>query len=150
MDVLDQKQILAQYLLGGYEKYNEIKIVGKITCDLTQKFGYIHFEVIDLSNAEFIVEDKEENICLGYSHCGPVYSSRTCTRRYDYLEMFVKDIVTDKIILPSYVKRMHMNRIKNNSNIKEVIVVEESPLFSMKDGDVYNKKGTILIFSNKK
>ena len=45
---------------------------------------------------------------------------------------------------------MHMNRIKNNSNIKEVIVVEESPLFSMKDGDVYNKKGTILIFSNKK
>ena len=99
---------------------------------------------------EFIVEDKEENICLGYSHCGPVYSSRICTRHYDYLEMFVEDIVTDKIILPSYIKRKHMNRIKNNKNIKEVVVADECSLFSMKDGDVYNKKGTILVFSNKR
>lgn len=149
MDVLDQKEIMSLYLCGGYTKYNEIKIEGKITCDLTQMFGYKHFEVIDLSDAEFIVEDKEENICLGYSHCGPVYSSRICTRHYDYLEMFVEDIVTDKIILPSSIKRKHMNRIKNNKNIKEVVVDDECSLFSMKDGDVYNKKGTILVFSNK-
>jgi hypothetical protein len=150
MDVLDQKEIMYLYLCGGCTKYNEIKIEGKITCDLTQMFGYKHFEVIDLSDAEFIVEDKEENICLGYSHCGPVYSSRICTRHYDYLEMFVEDIVTDKIILPSYIKRKHMNRIKNNKNIKEVVVADECSLFSMKDGDVYNKKGTILVFSNKR
>jgi hypothetical protein len=64
--------------------------------------------------------------------------------------MFVEDIVTDKIILPSYIKRKHMNRIKNNKNIKEVVVADECSLFSMKDGDVYNKKGTILVFSNKR
>ena len=43
-----------------------------------------------------------------------------------------------------------MNRIKNNKNIKEVVVADECSLFSMKDGDIYNKKGTILVFSNKR
>ena len=150
MEVLDQKKIIALYLSGGYSDYKQIKIVGQVTCDLTNKFGYNHFEIIDLSDAEFIVEDKEEYVCLGYSHCGPVYSSRTCIRHYDYLEMFVKDIVADKIILPPYVKRKHMNRIKNNSSIKEVAVVDNCELFSMKDGDIYNKKGTTLVFNNKK
>ena len=46
-------------------------------------------------------------------------------------------------------KRRHMNRVKNNKSIKEVVVTADCELFSMKDGDVYNKKGTILTYSNK-
>jgi hypothetical protein len=132
------------------EAYKRIKIIGKIETDLNDYFGLSEFKVIAISEAEFVEKDIEEQMCLGWSHCGPVYSSRICTRHYDYLEMFVEDIVTDKIILPSYIKRKHMNRIKNNKNIKEVVVADECSLFSMKDGDIYNKKGTILVFSNKR
>ena len=79
-----------------------------------------------------------------------MYGKKTRMQHFDYLEMFLSDIMTDKIILPLNVKRKHMNRIKDNSSIKKVIVHDECPLFSMKDGDVYNKKGTTLVFRNKK
>lgn len=150
MEIFDCKKIFDLYLSEGFAECKNIKIVGCIKSDISFELRNNCFDVVDLSEAEFIEEDKEERVCLGFSHSGPVYSSRICTRHYDYLEMFVSDIYTKKIILPPNVKRKHMNRIKDRSFIETVIVHDECPLFSMKDGDVYNKKGTTLVFSNKK
>lgn len=131
------------------ETYRRIKIVGQFKTDLEEYFGLSGFEVVDISEAKFIEEDKE--IRLDYvTPNGPVYGTKTRVSHFDYLEMFLRMIITDEIILPPYAKRKHMNRIKDSSCIERVIVTDDSKLFSMKDGDVYNKKGTILVFKNKK
>ena len=128
----------------------EIKIVGTITKDLTYHIPYTTFSVVDISEAEFIEEYKDEYVCMGYSHYGPVYSDNICHRLYDHLDILLKCVYTEKIIVPPAIKRRHINTIKRrNKSIKEVIVTDDCKLFSMKDGDVYNKKGTILTYSNK-
>jgi hypothetical protein len=132
------------------EDYKRIKIIGKIETDLNDYFGLSEFKVIDISEAEFVEKDIVEQMCLGWSHSGPVYANRMCTYHYDYLELLLRNIYTQEIILPPYAKRKHMNRIKDSGCIERVIVTDDSKLFSMKDGDVYNKKGTILVFKNKK
>lgn len=131
------------------ETYRRIKIVGQFKTDLEEYFGLSGFEVVDISEAKFIEEDKE--IRLDYvTPNGQVYGTKTRVSHFDYLEMFLRMIITDEIILPPYAKRKHMNRIKDSDYIERVIVTDDSKLFSMKDGDVYNKKGTILVFKNKK
>ena len=78
-----------------HDTCREIKITGRITTDLDTYFSRSIFDLVDISGAEFIEEDKEV--------------------RLDY----------------------------------KVIVTDDCPLFSMRDGDVYNKKGTIPIYNNK-
>lgn len=149
MEIFDEQRLLFADSLV-LKNIKEIKVVGKISRDVGSALTWHTFSVVDLSEADFTEEYKEEYLCLGFSHCGPIYSNRLCNRHYDYLAMFINDVLTQKIILPPNIKRRHMNRIKENSSIKEVVVTAECALFSMKDGDVYNKKGTTLIFSNKK
>lgn len=128
----------------------EIKLVGKIA-SITLFYLYKHeFDVVDLTEAEFIEEDKEEYMFCGFSHSGPVYSNKKVTHHYDYLSMFAEDVCTQKIIVPATLKRRHMNRFTKNYSIEQIIVPEDSLLFSMKDGNVYNKKGTTLVYKNKK
>lgn len=42
----------------------------------------------------------------------------------------------------------HSGAVYGNSGIRDVEVSDSCKLFSMKDGQLYNKKGTILIFDN--
>mgnify|MGYP003317829948 CR=1 FL=1 len=149
MEIFDEQRLLyADSLI--LKNITEIKVVGKISRNVSPPLTWHTFSVVDISETDFIEEYKEEYLCLGFSHCGPVYSNRLCNRHYDYLAMFINDVLTQKIILPPTLKRRHMNRIKENSSIKEVVVTDDCQLFTMKDGDVYNKKGTTLVFSNKK
>ena len=149
MEIFNEERLLLSNS-KDLEKLSEIKVGGKISKEHGHRLGWHTFSVVDLSEAEFTEEYKEEYVCLGFSHCGPVYSDRLCNRHYDYLAIFINDVRTNKIILPPTLKRRHMNRVKENRSIKEVIVTDDCQLFSMKDGDVYNKKGTILAYSNKK
>ncbi|MBO7264104.1 MAG: hypothetical protein J6U93_06260 [Alistipes sp.] len=149
MEIFDEQRLLFADS-SVMKNIEEIKVVGKISVDVGYNLIRHTFSVVDLSEADFTEEYKEEYLCLGFSHSGPVYSNRLCNRHYDYLAMFINDVLTQKIILPPNIKRRHMNRIKENVSIEEVVVTDDCTLFSMKDGDVYNKKGTILIFSNKK
>ena len=66
------------------EAYKRIKIIGKIETDLNDYFGLSEFKVIDISEAEFVEKDIVEQMCLGWSHSGPVYANRMCTYHYDY------------------------------------------------------------------
>lgn len=134
----------------AFEQYAEIKIIGQITTDL---LFYLHigsFDVVDISEAEFVESDDEVRLDYVTPDGCPMYGTKTRVQHFDYLEMFVRDILTEKIILPPNVKRKHINRIKNNNSIKEVVVVEDCELFCMKDGNVYNKKGTTLVYKNNK
>lgn len=153
MKILSQKDIESLWFTNesSFDEFDEIKIVGQVSealCDY-----YLHmssYKVVDISEAEFIQEDKEVRLDYITPDGTPIYGTKTRVQHFDYLEMFVRDIFTEKIILPPNIKRKHMNRIKDSCSIKEVIVVDECPLFCMKDGDVYNKKGTTLVYSNKK
>ena len=151
MKIFNQSEIRDIWsTIDGFDPYPQIKIVGRVDEDLSFYMCKSSFDLVDISEAEFIEEDKEERVCYGFSHSGPVYGNRICVRHYDYLDMFVRDVMTDDIILPPYVKRRHINRLKDMASIGRVFVTDDCALFSMKDGDVYNKKGTILVYSNKK
>ena len=149
--ILTQKDIENLWFKNTYsfDEFDKIKIIGPVSTELC--YHYLHtssYKIVDISEAKFIEEDKE--VRLDYiTPDGPIYGTKTRIQHFDYLEMFVSDIMTEKIILPPNIKRKHMNRIKDNCSIKEVVVVDECPLFSMKDGDVYNKKGTTLVYCNK-
>lgn len=128
---------------------NEIKLVGRITDFTIFNLDGCFFDVVDISEAEFIEEDKEEYVCYGFSHSGPVYGKKKVIRHYDNLALFAERVYPKKIIVPPTLKRRHMNRLISNCSIEQIIVPEDCQLFSMKDGDVYNKKGTTLVFKNK-
>jgi hypothetical protein len=148
MEIFDERRLLyADSLI--LKNITEIKVVGKISRNVSPPLTWHTFSVVDISEADFIEKYKEEWLAVGFSHRGG-YRYRWCKHHYDYLAMFINDVRTQKIILPPNIKRRHMNRIKENSSIKEVVVTDDCQLFTMKDGDVYNKKGTTLVFSNKK
>lgn len=152
MKTLTQKDIERLWFANEYsfDEFDEIKIIGQVSEALCTYYLHMSsYEVVDISAAEFIEEDREVRIDY-VTPSGPVYGKKTRVQHFDYLEMFVRDIFTEKIILPPNVKRKHINRIKDRDSIREVVVVDECPLFSMKDGDVYNKKGTTLVYKNKK
>lgn len=153
MKILTQRDIERLWCSNehSFDEFDEIKIIGHVSEALCTYYLHMSdYKVVDISEAEFIEEDKEVRLDYIASDGSPMYGTDTRIQHVDYLEMFVRDIYTDKIILPPNVKRKHMNRIKDRDSIKEVVVVDECPLFTMKDGDVYNKKGTTLVFSNKK
>lgn len=151
MEIIDEKRFEDLSISNELNNIKEIKLVGKIA-SITLFYLYKHeFDVVDLTEAEFIEEDKKEKILRMYTPDGiPVYSKEEHLIHYDYLEMFAEDVCTQKIIVPATLKRRHMNRFTKNYSIEQIIVPEDSQLFSMKDGNVYNKKGTTLVYKNKK
>ena len=129
----------------------DIKFVGKITSETTFYLYLYYFDSVDISEAEFIEEDKNEKIFRMYTPDGtPIYSKEEHLIHYDYLEIFAEEVFARKVIVPPTLKRRHMNRFKKNRSIEQIIVPEDCQLFSMKDGHVYNKKGTTLVYKNKK
>ena len=148
MEILEQDRFVS--LAMDNVDIKEIKLVGVVTGETIFYLHLYDFDVVDISEAEFFEEDKEEYVCYGFSHSGPVYSKKKVVRYYDYLTMFAEDVYTRKIIVPPTLKRKHMNRLVAKDFIEQIIVPEDCQLFSMKDGNVYNKKGTALIFKNKK
>lgn len=132
-----------------FDQFSEIKIVGQINDDIGLYLCSCCFKLVDISEADFIEEDKEVRLDYITPDGCPIYGTKTRIQHLDYLEMFLRDITTEKIILPPNIKRRHMNIIKDKCSIKEIVVEDNCELFSMKDGNVYNKKGTTLVFSNK-
>ena len=150
MEIMNEERFEDLSISDELDNIKEIKLVGKIA-STTLFYLYQHeFDVVDLTEAEFIEEDKEEYMCYGFSHSGPIYGNKKVIHHYDYLAMFAEDVCTTKIIVPATLKRRHMNRFKENYSIQQIIVPEDCQLFSMKDGHVYNKKGTTLVYKNKK
>lgn len=126
----------------------ELKFTGLMTVDAASRITDYAFDIIDISEAEFEEKEVEEYVCLGWTHCGPVYG-RSYMRKLNALTTILNCINTKKLILLVSLTRKQLNAVKRNCGIESILVPDGAKLFSMKDGHLYNKKGTILMFENK-
>lgn len=126
----------------------KIALIGKVSLNDSCLLSRYKLDVLDLSSAVFGTEQEEWCQFLGYSHCGPVYGN-SGVKEVEVLKRVLQEVNTRRIILPDDVARRHINTIKNNTNILSVEVGENCKLFTMKDGQVYNKRGTLLVFEQR-
>lgn len=103
-------------------------------------------DVLDLSGVNIVIDEEEWSVG-GYSHCG--WRGRWGVRGVDVLKRLLECCDAVTVVLPDDVAARHLNAIKKNQYIHNVVVGENCRLFSMKDGNVYNKKGTILKYEQR-
>lgn len=103
------------------------------------------YEFLDISEAEMGVDEEKWEVCLGWSHSGPVYGN-SGWRKVEVLKRLLEQINAHTILLPDSVMRRHINAAKKNPHIKELQVSSNCPLFSYEDGKLMNKKKTKLVF----
>ena len=139
--VIDLDQIKKDVQAAG----RKVAVVGQFCLPILKCFSRRSYDVLDLSQATFGYAEEDYCVCLGMSHSGPVYGS-SGTRQVDMLTRLLGSIEALEVILPDDVARRHLNAILKNENIYSVKVGDDCKLFSMKDGSVYNKKQTILVF----
>ena len=103
------------------------------------------YEFLDISEAEMGVDEEKWEVCLGWSHSGPVYGN-SGWRKVEVLKRLLEQINAHTILLPDSVMRRHINAAKKNPHIKELQVSSNCPLFSYEDGKLMNKKKTKPVF----
>lgn len=106
------------------------------------------YEFLDISEAEMGIDEEQWEVCLGWSHSGPVYGN-SGWRKVEVLKRLLEQINAKTILLPDDVQRRHINAAKNNSHIKELQVLPSCPLFAFEDGKLMNKKKTKPVFGCK-
>ena len=127
---------------------DRVIVTGEVDLDTCKRILWNCYDVLDLSQATFIIDEEEWHQFLGMSHHGPVYGN-SGWREVDVLKRLLQEVCADKVILPADVARRHMNAIIKNEDIYEVEVTDDCKLFAMKDGNVYNKKLTKLVFQKR-
>jgi hypothetical protein len=103
------------------------------------------YEFLDISEAEMGVDEEKWEVCLGWSHSGPVYGN-SGWRKVEVLKRLLEQINAQAIFLPDNVQRRHINAAKKNPHIKELQVSSNCPIFSYEDGKLMNKKKTKPVF----
>ena len=106
------------------------------------------YEFLDISEAEMDVDEEQWEVCLGWSHSGPVYGN-SGWRKVEVLKRLLEQVNAKTILLPDDVQRRHINAAKKNPHIKELQVSHNCPLFSYEDGKLMNKKKTKPVFGCK-
>ena len=106
------------------------------------------YEFLDISEAEMGIDEEKWEVCLGWSHSGPVYGN-SGWRKVEVLKRLLEQINAKTILLPDDVQRRHINAAKKNPHIKELQVSPNCPLFAYEDGKLMNKKKTKPVFGCK-
>lgn len=125
----------------------EIALLGQVSLNDANVLSCYKLDVLDISKASFGIEQERWSQFLGYGHSGAFYGN-SGVRDVEVLKRFLEIVSANKLILPDDVARRHINAIKKNNRILSIEVSDSCKLFCMKDGQLYNKKGTILIFEN--
>ena len=83
------------------EKLNntELKLIGEIDLSTLAKLISHDFDFLDISEAEFGIDEEKWSVCLGWSHCGPVYGN-SGWRDVEVLKRFLEEIKAKTIFLP--------------------------------------------------
>lgn len=123
----------------------ELKLIGEIDLSTLAKLIRHDFDFLDISEAEFGIDEEKWSVCLGWSHSGPVYGS-SGWRDIEVLKRFLEEIKAKVLLLPDNVQRRHINAAKKNHTIKELQVTENCKLFAFEDSKLMNKKKTIIVF----
>ena len=131
------------------EKLNnkELKLIGEIDLGVLAVLIRHDFDFLDISEAEFGIDQEKWYVCLGWSHSGPVYGN-SGWRDVEVLKRFLEEINAKSILLPDNVQRRHINAARKNHTIKELQVSENCKLFAFEDGKLMNKKKTTIVFNS--
>ena len=132
----------------GKLSHKELKLTGKVDLGDLTILKRNEYDYLDISEAEFGIDEEEWSVCLGWSHSGPVYGN-SGWRKVEVLKRFLEQINAKTILLPDDVQRRHINAAKKNRHIKVLQVTLNCPLFSYEDGKLMNKKKTKPIFNCK-
>lgn len=123
----------------------EKKIEGKLDLKGLGQLLQEEYEFLDISEAETGIDEEQWEVCLGWSHHGPVYG-RSGWRKVEVLKRLLEEIDAKTILLPDDVQRRHINAARKNPCIEQLQVRPTCPLFAYEDGKLMNKKKTILVF----
>jgi len=129
-------------------KIKNHKVTGPLDLDGLESLLEDEYEFLDISEAEMGIDEEKWEVCLGWSHSGPVYGN-SGWRKVEVLKRLLEQINAKTILLPDDVQRRHINAAKKNPHIKELQVSENCPLFSYEDGKLMNKKKTKPVFGCK-
>lgn len=127
--------------------HKELKLTGEITLDVLEELNCYGYDYLDISEAEFGIDYEKWEVCLGWSHSGPVYGN-SGYRKVEVLRRFLEEINAKNILLPDDVQRRHINSAKKNPDIKQLEVSGNCSLFAYEDGKLMNKKKTTIIFNS--
>lgn len=122
-----------------------LKLTGEVTLDVLDELICYEYDYLDISEAEFGIDYEKWEVCLGWSHWGPVYGN-SGYRKVEMLRRFLEQIKAKTILLPDDVMRRHINSAYYNRNVEQLLVTNNCKLFANQDGKLMNKKKTIKVF----
>ena len=123
----------------------KIKPLGTANLKNITPFFTRTYDLIDISEVSFFIEDEERTPSYGWGHSGPVYG-KTRTHKVDVLQRFISKIKAKTLILPDDVMRRHINEAKKSKHIKQLLVRDTCKLFANENGKLMNKKKTSVVF----
>ena len=129
-------------------KITNHKVTGPLDLKGLESLLEDEYEFLDISEAEMGIDEERWEVCLGWSHSGPVYGN-SGWRKVEVLKRLLEQINAKTILLPDDVQRRHINAAKKNRHIKELQVSPNCPLFTFEDGKLMNKKKTKPVFGCK-
>lgn len=129
-------------------KMTNHKVTGPLDLKGLESLLENEYEFLDISEAEMGIDEEQWEVCLGWSHSGPVYGN-SGWRKVEVLKRLLEQINAKTILLPDDVQRRHINAAKKNPHIKELQVSPNCPIFAYEDGKLMNKKKTKPIFGCK-
>ena len=121
------------------------KVTGPLDLKSLESLFENEYEFLDISEAEMGIDEERWEVCLGWSHSGPVYGN-SGWREVEVLRRFLEIINAKSILLPDNVMRRHINSAYYNKTLKQLLVTENCKLFANQDGKLMNKKKTIEVF----
>ena len=130
---------------AGKLNNKNLKLTGEITLDVLEDLICYEYDYLDISEAEFGIDFEKWEVCLGWSHSGPVYGN-SGYRKVEMLRRFLEQIKAKTILLPDDVMRRHINSACYNRRIEQLLVTDNCKLFAYQDGKLMNKKKTKIVF----
>lgn len=122
-----------------------LKLTGEMTLDVLEELNCYEYDYLDITDAKFDIGYEKWEVCLGWSHCGPVYGN-SGYRKVEVLRRFLENVNAKSILLPNDVMRRHINSAYYNRNLERLLVTDDCKLFANQDGKLMNKKKTIVVF----
>lgn len=129
-------------------KITNHKVTGPLDLKGLESLLENEYEFLDISEAEMGIDEEKWEVCLGWSHSGPVYGN-SGWRKVEVLKRLLEQINAKTILLPDDVQRRHINAAKKNPHIKELQVRPSCPLFAFENGKLMNKKKAKPVFACK-
>ena len=124
------------------------KVTGPLDLKGLESLLENEYDFLDISEAEMGIDEERWEVCLGWSHSGPVYGN-SGWRKVEVLKRLLEQVNAKTILLPDNVMRRHINAAKKNPHIKELQVSPNCPIFAYEDGKLMNKKKTKPVFGCK-